>query len=471
MENENNDQQSNYESNFLSQKGDNISNSENFQISEDTPSLIKRKKSFFIILLILFLISSAVFFGWKTYLKHDISDAKLTEKINIDDVPKERWSEKDFVIKVMKKNGWALEYASPELQADKEVVLAAVKQNGYALEYASPELQDDKEVVLQAVKENKYAFHYASIRLRANKEFVLEMVRQNINVIKEALPDPRSDKEVMLEAVKKWGSVLEYTYDLESDKEVVLEAVKNDGAAFQYASPELQMDKDVIMNAKYIYDFKNISPKLRADKEVVLKAVKEVGLDLQYASPELQDDKEVALAAVKQNGYAFQYVSPNLQADKEVESARNLPKANVLYIAAGVFYWITLVAVPISFISLIVIAIMVFAFHNIKAKIFIYDFSIAIIFLIVAYIIISAEMAVMCDCFANTYGPIINLVSSAISIAWLCILNHSKKMEETTSKWNMIAYTGVVFSIFLIANIVIVFIGENFYVSPMSRMF
>ena len=37
-------------------------------------------------------------------------------------------------------------YASAELKADREVVLAAVQRNGFALRYASAELQDDDAV-------------------------------------------------------------------------------------------------------------------------------------------------------------------------------------------------------------------------------------------------------------------------------------------------------------------------------------
>ena len=38
----------------------------------------------------------------------------------------------------------------------------AIKQDGYALEFASKELQSEKEVVLQAVMQNRGAFEYAS---------------------------------------------------------------------------------------------------------------------------------------------------------------------------------------------------------------------------------------------------------------------------------------------------------------------
>ena len=40
----------------------------------------------------------------------------------------------------------------------------------------------------------------------------------------------------------------------------------------------------------------------KANKEFVLKAVKETGKLLEYASPRLQDDKEVVLEALKQDG-------------------------------------------------------------------------------------------------------------------------------------------------------------------------
>ena len=46
-----------------------------------------------------------------------------------------------MVLTAVKRCGWALGFASEELQADREVVLAAVKQNVRAVECASEELQ------------------------------------------------------------------------------------------------------------------------------------------------------------------------------------------------------------------------------------------------------------------------------------------------------------------------------------------
>jgi hypothetical protein len=51
----------------------------------------------------------------------------------------------------VKKNGYALRYASDSLTNDKDIVLEAVKENGFALRFASERLKDDKDIVLAAI--------------------------------------------------------------------------------------------------------------------------------------------------------------------------------------------------------------------------------------------------------------------------------------------------------------------------------
>ena len=62
------------------------------------------------------------------------------------------WWNKEQVLEAVKNDGWALNFASPNLQADREVVMEAVKKRGNALEDASPELKADREVVMEAIK-------------------------------------------------------------------------------------------------------------------------------------------------------------------------------------------------------------------------------------------------------------------------------------------------------------------------------
>jgi len=54
----------------------------------------------------------------------------------------------------------------------REEVIKAVKRNGHALEYASETLKNDKDIVLETVKQNGYALQYASYKLRNDKEFM-----------------------------------------------------------------------------------------------------------------------------------------------------------------------------------------------------------------------------------------------------------------------------------------------------------
>jgi len=48
----------------------------------------------------------------------------------------------------------------------KEDALEAVRRDGFALQYISCELQNDKDVVLEVAKNNKYALKYASPELQ-----------------------------------------------------------------------------------------------------------------------------------------------------------------------------------------------------------------------------------------------------------------------------------------------------------------
>ena len=56
-------------------------------------------------------------------------------------------------------------------RSSRSEVLKAVKQNGDALQYASAALQDDREIVLEAVKQDLDSIEYASAALKDDREF------------------------------------------------------------------------------------------------------------------------------------------------------------------------------------------------------------------------------------------------------------------------------------------------------------
>ena len=63
----------------------------------------------------------------------------------------------------VKQHGYALWFASEDIQKDRDIVLAAVKQNGSALEFSSLELRGDCDVVLEAAEHNSYSLQHANL--------------------------------------------------------------------------------------------------------------------------------------------------------------------------------------------------------------------------------------------------------------------------------------------------------------------
>ena len=100
-----------------------------------------------------------------------------------------------------------------EFANDKEVVLKAVKRDGYNLQYASPELKNDKEIVLEAIKDadwGAYIFQYASPELKNDKEFILEAIKEHGKVIQHISNALKSDLDVILAAIKQNPDALRF---------------------------------------------------------------------------------------------------------------------------------------------------------------------------------------------------------------------------------------------------------------------
>ena len=55
--------------------------------------------------------------------------------------------DKEFVVALVKKDGFALEFVDESFAKDKEVVLAAVQQDSFALEHADESLQNDPDIL------------------------------------------------------------------------------------------------------------------------------------------------------------------------------------------------------------------------------------------------------------------------------------------------------------------------------------
>jgi len=131
------------------------------------------------------------------------------------------WSDREFVLAVVAKNGSALEFAA-DLKSDRDVVLAAVTQSGSALWFADESLKRDRDVVSAAVAQNGNAIYYADESLKR-------------------------DRDVVLAAVSRCGYALQHAHDnLKADRDVVLAAVTQNGDALKYADESLRRDPGVL---------------------------------------------------------------------------------------------------------------------------------------------------------------------------------------------------------------------------------
>jgi CxxC motif-containing protein len=134
------------------------------------------------------------------------------------------------------------------------------------------------------------------------------------------------------------GDALRYAAEeLQVDKEVVLQAVRQKGGALKYASDKMKADKEIVLVAcaQKGGALKYATPELKKDKEVVLEAVCQNGYALQYASDDLLNDKEVVMAAVKQTGEALQFASDELKGDMDIVLQAVARNREALYYSSG----------------------------------------------------------------------------------------------------------------------------------------
>jgi len=119
------------------------------------------------------------------------------------DAPLDIRASRDVVMAAVKRDGKALEYASPELQADPDVVFAAQEQNGFAFSYAAPELRSSRLFVMQIVTRNGCTLAHASNDLKADPGVVEAAVVQNEYALQYAPRHLREDKHFLLPIVVK----------------------------------------------------------------------------------------------------------------------------------------------------------------------------------------------------------------------------------------------------------------------------
>lgn len=164
---------------------------------------------------------------------------------NISAAPEYLLNDKDFILAAVKKEGFALRYAGPELKKDPEIVLAAVNQSGQALQYAGPLLKANKEIALAAVTQDGVAIEYVDSELKKDPEIYIVVVKKNGLALEYADPSIKKNPAVVLAAVEQCGFALQFADPtLKHNREIVLAAVKQDGRALEIVPAGDPLTKD-----------------------------------------------------------------------------------------------------------------------------------------------------------------------------------------------------------------------------------
>ncbi|WBP84242.1 DUF4116 domain-containing protein [Mycoplasmopsis edwardii] len=303
----------------------------------------------------------------ENYLYDPITE---TRKKNFFDIFSFFKNDKEVILKILDKDGLALEFASDELKDDREVVLKAVKQDGLALKFASERLKNNLNIVKVSINQNVNAYHYASEQIKNNYEIAL-MSAAAIKKIPEALKNnsnwqldfanklkklnlPQiidsfeiiSDRYLLLELIEIDPNFIKKAPDeLMNDKSFLIEAINKGARIFQnhkymYYSKyrHLFKDKDYLKtsiekNTDAIWDIYNNRIKIgwsypglwysdyfEENKDLFIKALTKDGLLFETFDDKYDSNREIIKIAVKQNGLAFKEIiwNKDLQNDREI---------------------------------------------------------------------------------------------------------------------------------------------------------
>ncbi|CAE7935443.1 unnamed protein product, partial [Symbiodinium necroappetens] len=222
-------------------------------------------------------------------------------------------SDRDFCLEAISKNGLAYEFADPEVKADREVARAAVCQDGLALEFVPEQFQSDPELVLKAVQNCGLALRFASPELRGNKGLVLTAAKQDSSAFKFASQELQQNRDV-------WLQVCPSRLGHWQNRNEVLQEVEKEGLLLQLANQRLVSQPEVMFKAavKDHHTLQHASPEICADVDFVLRLIKEDVRALTYAADEIRADREVALKATAIDGSSLQFFTQELCEDREV---------------------------------------------------------------------------------------------------------------------------------------------------------
>lgn len=249
-------------------------------------------------------------------------------------------SDRDRVLKAVRKNpsilGWACDafkddyvvvltavtgtkyaadafvHASPRLRADRRIAEECVVNDKYmeCISFVDPSLLSDREFILEVLGTRPYVFSYSTVPW--TRDFLMDCVVANSRIMEDLPDEYLTDRQFALDVIAKGGNILGYLSDeLKDDAEVVLAQFRIEyGGQLENASHRLQRDREIVLEAvrtaptqlEYIRLFLEYTPeereRLLSDVEIVMTAAAESGGCIRYASQACRTNRIVVMTAL-----------------------------------------------------------------------------------------------------------------------------------------------------------------------------
>lgn len=186
------------------------------------------------------------------YLGYDELPAKEEPKFSGD---------KNYIMKLIEKDGNNLRYASRKLRNDPEVVMTAICKTPEAVIYMSDELAGNKEFLKKYMKCSTFKLTPEFIDLVSDDEELLEGVTGSVELVSERL---RGDKNLMSSV----GSLEHLSYELRDDEEFARMIINKNPDNLKWASARLRCSSSFISSLSEIR-IQYVSPELLTDLEFV----------------------------------------------------------------------------------------------------------------------------------------------------------------------------------------------------------
>ena len=256
-----------------------------------------------------------------------------------------RWGERDAVMRVVRRNGRCLMFASHALRDDLDVVTAAVAHRGSALKFASDALRANRDVVMMAIRTgDEGAFLYVSAQIRLDCDTVRASVETYGAEVLMYECMRNTDRDTHLFCVQRYDNALALlarTYA--DDYEVALASVRWNG--LDYVAHELKMNRQFILdaaavNGRDVLEYhdrldESFSPweegpddedlavlqfmdEMRHDVDVVTAVLQQDGLALDAVVHDLRHDPTIVATALQQNGLSLELVPDTLRHDPTI---------------------------------------------------------------------------------------------------------------------------------------------------------